>query len=163
MPVDGPQYPVNLMLRGRRVLVVGGGTVARGKVSGLIDGGADAITVIAPEIDDAIVEMGVTCERRSYRSPEAGDYRLVITATDDRAVNHQVFVDGDSAGVWVNSADDPANCGFTLPSRVRQGRLMVTASTGGHGPAVSTWMRRKFEAELGMSFAAWRQRVWETF
>ena len=47
-------------------------------------------------------------------------YRLVIAATDAR-VNAAVFDDGEAAGVWVNGADDPANCSFTLPAVVRRG------------------------------------------
>ena len=152
MPVDGPQYPVNLVLRGRSVLVVGGGAVATSKVQGLLDGGADRITVVAPTVTDELRAQPVTIELRPYRSPEAAEYRLVVTATDDRAVNHQVFVDADATGVWVNSADDPANCTFTLPARVRQGSLLVTVATGGHSPAVASWLRRRFEAEFGPEY-----------
>jgi precorrin-2 dehydrogenase / sirohydrochlorin ferrochelatase len=53
MPVDDHLYPVNLVLRGRRCLVVGGGTVAAHKVSGLVAAGA-AVHVVAPWICDAI-------------------------------------------------------------------------------------------------------------
>ena len=152
MPVDGPQYPVNLVLRGRSVLVVGGGPVATSKVRGLLDGGADSITVVAPEVTSELRAMPVTIEERPYRSPEAADHRLVVTATDDPGVNHQVFVDADAAGVWVNSADDPDNCTFTLPARVRRGSLLVTFATGGHSPAVASWLRRRFEAEFGPEY-----------
>jgi len=153
MPVDAPLYPVNLVLAGRRCLVVGGGRVARQKVAGLLEADAD-VTVIAPEIDDAIVETGVACQRRPYRSPEAGDYRLVIAATGDPAVNRQVFADGEAAGVWVNSADDPASCSFILPARIRRGRLLVTVATGGHSPAVSAWLRDRLAGELGPEYDA---------
>ncbi len=152
MPVDGPQYPVNLVLRGRSVLVVGGGKVAVGKVEGLLVGGADTVTVVAPSIVDEIRAMPVTIEERAYASPEAADHRLVVTATDDPAVNHQVYVDADAAGVWINSADDPANCTFTLPARVRRGPILVTIATGGHSPALATWLRRRFEAEFGPEY-----------
>ena len=54
--------------------------------------------------------------------------------------------------MFVNSADDPANCSFILPSRVRQGRLLVTFATGGHSPALATWLRRRFEAEFGPEY-----------
>lgn len=158
MPVDGPQYPANLVLRGRSVLVVGGGPVATQKVEGLLEGGADTVLVVAPEVTDAIAALGrdgvVRVERRAYRSPEAAEHRLVVTATSDRAVNHQVFLDADAAGVWVNSADDPANCTFTLPARVRRGTLLVTVATGGRSPALATWLRRRFEAEFGPEYDA---------
>jgi siroheme synthase-like protein len=151
VPVSGPQYPVNLVLEGKSVLVVGGGAVARGKVQGLVDAGA-AVHVVAPEIDAGIRALPVTCEVRRYEPGEAAGYRLVIAATDDRAVNEAVFLDADGAGVWVNSADDPQHCTFTLPARIRQGRLLVTFSTGGHSPAVASWLRKRFAAELGPEY-----------
>lgn len=158
MPVEGPQYPANLVLRGRSVLVVGGGPVATQKVEGLLEGGADTVLVVAPDVTDDIAALGsdgvVRVERRPYRSPEAADHRLVVTATSDPAVNHQVFLDADAAGVWVNSADDPANCTFTLPARVRRGTLLVTIATGGRSPALATWLRRRFEAEFGPEYDA---------
>lgn len=152
MPVDGDQYPANLILRGRSVLVVGGGKVAAGKVEGLLAGGADTVTVVAPEVVDEIRALPVTIEEREYRSPEAADHRLVVTATDDPEVNRQVFLDADAAGVWVNSADDPAHCTFTMPARVRRGPLLVTIATGGHSPALASWLRRRFEAEFGPEY-----------
>ena len=149
MPVEGPQYPVNLVLRDQRCLVVGGGSVALGKVRGLLAGGATDVHVVAPDLAPELEGLaGVTTEARTYRSGEAAGYRLVVTATDDPAVNHQVFVDGEAAGTWVNSADDPANCSFTLPAVVRKGPIMVTAATGGHSPALATWLRRHVEGQL---------------
>jgi precorrin-2 dehydrogenase / sirohydrochlorin ferrochelatase len=151
MPVDTPLYPVNLIVAGRRCLVVGGGRVATQKVRGLLEAGAD-VTVVAPELSDEIVELGVTTEQRPYRSPEAADYRLAVAATGDPAVNQQVFDDGEAAGVWVNSADDPERCSVTLPAVIRQGRLTVTVSTGGHSPALSAWLRERLAAEIGPEY-----------
>jgi len=152
MPVDGPLYPVNLVLAGRRCLVVGGGRVARQKVDGLLECGAE-VHVVAPAIDPALAALdGVVCHSRSYQPGEVAGYRLAIAATDDPAVNRAVYLDGEAAGVLVNSADDPANCAFTLPSRLRQGPLLVTFATGGHSPAVATWLRRRFAAEFGPEY-----------
>jgi precorrin-2 dehydrogenase / sirohydrochlorin ferrochelatase len=158
VPIEGPQYPVNLVLRGRSVLVVGGGPVAAQKVEGLLDGGADRILVVAPDVTDDLAALeaagSVRIERRPYASPEAGDHRLVVTATSDPDVNHQVFLDAEAAGVWANSADDPDNCAFTLPARVRRGPILVTVATGGNSPALSTWLRRRFEDEFGPEYDA---------
>ncbi len=152
MPVDEPLYPVNLRLAGRRCLVVGGGAVALAKAMGLVEAGAE-VTVVAPDVVGAIIELdGVTVARRPYRRGEVSGYRVVITATDDPTVNRAVFEDGEAAGVLVNSADDPDNCAFILPSRVRRGRLLVTIGTGGHSPALSKWLRRRLEAELGPEY-----------
>jgi precorrin-2 dehydrogenase/sirohydrochlorin ferrochelatase len=151
-PVDRLDYPVNLRLAGAPVLVVGGGRVALGKVRGLLEAGA-AVHVVAPDIEDAIAALDVTCEHRPYRRGEAAPpYRLVLTATDDRAVNQAVHDDADAAGVWVNSADDPTRCTFTLPARVRRGHLLVTVSTGGRSPALAAWLRERLDGELGAEY-----------
>jgi siroheme synthase-like protein len=92
------------------------------------------------------------CHARPYESGEVAGYRLAVAATDQPEVNHQVFLEGEAAGVWVNSADDPANCAFTLPSRVRRGDLLVTFSTGGRSPALATWLRRRFSEEIGPEY-----------
>jgi len=152
VPVDGPLYPVNLVLRGRPCLVVGGGSVAFDKVRGLLDGGA-VVHVVAPVVDADIKALdGVTWEERSYRRGEVQEYRLAVAATDDALINEAVFLDGEAAGVWVNAADDPAHCSFTMPARVRRGPLLVTVSTGGHSPALARWLRRRFEAEIGPEY-----------
>jgi precorrin-2 dehydrogenase / sirohydrochlorin ferrochelatase len=151
MPVDEPGYPVNLLLAGRRVLVVGGGAVAASKVQGLLEARAE-VHVVAREVGDVVRALPVTWEERPYERGEVAGYRLAVACTDDPAVNRAVHDDGEAAGVWVNAADDPANCSLTLPARVRQGRLLVTVSTGGHSPALASWLRRRFEAELGPEY-----------
>lgn len=151
MAVQHPLYPVNLVLAGRRCLVVGGGRVATHKVRGLVEAEAD-VTVVAPEVDPALQSLPVSFERRPYRRGEAAGYRFVIAATGRAEVNQQVYDDGEAAGVWVNSADDPARCSVTLPAQLRRGRLTVTVSTEGQSPAVATWVRDRLGAELGPEY-----------
>jgi len=153
MPFAEPLYPINLSLAGRRCLVVGGGPVALSKARELVVCGA-VVDVVAPEILEDFASLnGVICHKRPYEAGEVVGYRLVITATSDPAVNRQVFVEGEEAGIWVNSADDPANCAFALPARVRQGPLLVTFSTSGSSPALSTWLRRRYGPEFGPEYA----------
>jgi siroheme synthase-like protein len=77
---------------------------------------------------------------------------LATAATGDPAVDRSVYEAGECRGIWVNSADDPDNCSFTLMSVVRRGDLVVTVGTGGRSPALATWLRRRFEAELGPEY-----------
>ncbi len=151
MPVDQPLYPVNLVLAGRSCLVVGGGRVALTKVRGLADVGA-RVTVVAPEVVPEVAAVADVVELRPYRPGEAAGYRFVIAATGDPQVNQQVYDDGEAAGVWVNSADDPQRCSAILPARVRQGRLTLTVSTGGHSPAVAAWVRERLAREYGPEY-----------
>lgn len=149
--MSGP-YAVNLDLGGRPVLVVGGGPVAARKVSGLLRAGA-TVTVVSP---DAVTEIAddpdVRWFARPYQRGEVASYRLAITATNDPEVNAQVATDADTAGVFVNSADDPANCTFTLPAVARRGDVQLAISTNGRSPALARWLRKRYERELSAGY-----------
>lgn len=141
-------YPVNLELSGQPVLVVGGGPVAARKVAGLRSAGA-RVTVVSPTaVREISADPEVSWFARPYERGEVAAYRLAITATDDPEVNAAVRADGDAANVFVNSADDPANCSFTLPAVARRGDLQITVSTGGRSPGLASWLRRRLQSQL---------------
>ncbi|MEM8903413.1 MAG: bifunctional precorrin-2 dehydrogenase/sirohydrochlorin ferrochelatase [Actinomycetota bacterium] len=147
-----PLFPVNLVLDRQRVLVVGGGPVATRKLGALRDAGA-SVTVVAPTATDEIVALDrageVRWHERPYRRGEVASYRLAVTATGVPDVDDRVFLDADASGVWVNSADDPARCTFTLPAVARRGDVTVATSTNGRSPALASWMRQRIDARLG--------------
>jgi precorrin-2 dehydrogenase/sirohydrochlorin ferrochelatase len=145
------QYPVNLVVEGRPCLVVGGGAVAAEKAAALVACGAE-VHVVGEQIGPEVRALPVTWEERSYSLGEVSDYRLVVTATGSPSTNKTVYDDGEAAGVWVNSADDPDNCSFTLPAVVRRGPVMVTASTGGRSPALASWLKKRLAAEIGPEY-----------
>jgi siroheme synthase-like protein len=146
-----PLFPVGLVVDGRPCLVVGGGPIAARKVEQLVACGA-AVTVVAPEVVPAIEALAnraeIVVQRRSYERGEAASYRLAITATGDPLVDQQVFDDGEAGGTWVNAADDPDRCSFTLPAVVRRGPVTVAVATDGTSPALATWLRDRLAAAL---------------
>lgn len=157
-----PTYPVNLLLSGCKVLVVGGGRVATHKIDGLRAARA-LVTVVAPRVDPTLLHHpDVTVVERPYRPGEVADYRLAIACTDNPAVNAQVAADGEAAGVWVNSADDPANCHFHLPAVARRDPIQIAISTGGASPAMASWLRRRIQAELDQHYTTLLDLLTET-
>ncbi|MGH9157734.1 MAG: precorrin-2 dehydrogenase/sirohydrochlorin ferrochelatase family protein [Acidimicrobiales bacterium] len=149
MPTRDPLYPVSLLVAGRRCLVVGGGAVAARKAGGLLAAGAEVHVVarrVGPEVRALV---GVSWEERDFAPGDVGGFRLVFAATDDPSVNAAVLADGEAVGVWVNAADDPAHCSFTLPAVARRGPLTVAVSTGGHSPALAGWLARLVADQLG--------------
>jgi siroheme synthase-like protein len=152
-------YPVDLDVAGRSCLVVGGGRVGARKALSLAECGAE-VTIVAPVLSEAALAVpGARCERRPYRPGEASAYWLVVTATGDPAVDGAVYEDAVAARVWVNSADDPEHCTFTLPAVHRQGPVVVTVSTGGASPALSSWLRDELSVCVGPEFAELAERL----
>jgi precorrin-2 dehydrogenase/sirohydrochlorin ferrochelatase len=121
--------------------------VALEKLQELVAAGA-VVTVVAPEVRDDVAELASEVRRRAYEAGDTAGFRLVVVATGDQEVAGQVFAEADAAGTWVNSADDPARCTFTLPARLRRDDLLVTVSTGGASPAFATWLRDEIDAWL---------------
>jgi precorrin-2 dehydrogenase / sirohydrochlorin ferrochelatase len=143
-----PHYLVSMDLVDVPCLVVGGGPVAARKIEGLVEAGA-VITVVAPTVVAEIRDHPrVRWHEREYRRGEVASYRLAITATGVPAVDGQVAHDARAAGVPVNSADDPANCTFTLPAIARNGDIQVAVATAGRSPALASWLRSRIEAAL---------------
>jgi siroheme synthase-like protein len=149
-------YPVNLVVAGRRCVVVGAGRIAARKIDALLGAGAD-VHVIAPEISAPVrawADAGrVSLAEREFTPADLDDVWLATTATGVPAVDGAVFEAGEARRVWVNSADDPAHCSFTLTSVVRRGDLVVTVGTGGRSPALAAWVRRRLDEELGPEYA----------
>jgi len=160
MGVGAPIYPVGLVVKGRRCLVVGGGRVAARKIGGLLACGA-TVTVVAPEVHVAVGELAgagaiaaideapLEVEIRPYRSGEAADYLLAVAATGVASVDDAVHRDAVAAGVWVNVADDASRCSFILPAVARDGAVCVAVSTAGASPALAGWLRDRVVEALG--------------
>jgi len=149
-------YPVNLVVSGRRCVVVGAGRIAARKIEALLDAGAD-VHVVAPIIGDEVrawADAGrLHAHEREFTAGDLDDAWLATTATGVPAVDRAVFEAGQARRLWVNSADDPQHCSFTLTSVVRQGDLVVTIGTGGRSPALATWLRRRLGDEFGPEYA----------
>jgi len=149
-------YPVNLLVTGRRCVVVGGGRIAVRKIDALLEVGAH-VHVVAPHLDVEVRawrDAGrLTVDERAFQSSDLDDAWLATAATDDPSVNRAVFEAGEERRIWVNAADDPDNCSFTLMSVVRQGDLVVTIATGGRSPALATYLKDHVRSEMGPEWA----------
>ncbi|MGH8880990.1 MAG: uroporphyrinogen-III C-methyltransferase [Stackebrandtia sp.] len=101
-------YPMGLRLAGRRVLVVGGGTVAHRRIPRLLDAGADVL-LVAPRVHTALqglAEAGrVTWRRRDFAPSDLTDAWLVLAAADP-AVNTEISALAEAARTFCVRADD---------------------------------------------------------
>lgn len=148
-------YPVNLLVAGRRCVVVGAGRIAARKIESLLAAGAD-VHVVAPGVGDEVrawAEAGtLTLQERPFEAADLDGAWLAVTATDVPAVNRAVFEAGEARRVFVNSADDPTNCSFTLMSVVRRGDIVVTIGTNGRSPALATFLKEHVRDEMGPEY-----------
>ena len=146
-------YPVFLKLRGRRVLLVGGGAVAAAKLEGLLAAGA-LVTVVAPDITPAFERPGVTVHRRRFESGDLDGVWWVVAAAPPN-VNREVQEAAESRRLFVNAVDDPAHATAYLGSIVRRADITVAISTGGRAPALAALLREALDAWLPHEIDTW--------
>jgi uroporphyrin-III C-methyltransferase/precorrin-2 dehydrogenase/sirohydrochlorin ferrochelatase len=146
-------YPVFLKLTGRRVLLVGGGRVAAGKLAGLLADGAQ-VTVVAPEIRPELHQPGVTLARRAFEPADVdGAWYVVAAAPAD--VNRDVLAAAEQRHVFVNAVDDPAHASAYAGSVVRRAGVTIAFSTDGRAPALAGLLREALDAWLPVDLDEW--------
>ncbi|MFL9813307.1 uroporphyrinogen-III C-methyltransferase [Stutzerimonas sp. VN223-3] len=135
-------------LKGRTVLVVGGGEVALRKARLLSEAGA-VLRVVAPEIETQLSELvaqgGGEMAIRGYVSSDLSGCVLTIAATDDEQLNARVSQDAKSLGMPVNVVDSPDLCTVIFPAIVDRSPLIVAVSSGGDAPVLARLMRARIE------------------
>ncbi len=151
-----PYYPAFLRLEGRRVLVVGGGEVAARKILPLLEARAH-VTVVSPEARDDIRRLAgegrIVWHARAFAPSDLEGVFLVVGATDDRALNPELYRLCEEKNILLNAADSPEHCHFVVPSALRRGGLQSAVATGGSGPRLSRHVRLMLEKLFGEEYA----------
>ena len=117
------------------------------------------MTVVAPEIGADLRALELELIERSYRRDDLDGQMLVIAATDDTAVNRQVYADAEQRGLFCNVADVPELCSFILPAIHRQDPILVAVSTGGASPALAQRLRADIAELVGPEHADLARRL----
>jgi siroheme synthase-like protein len=148
-------YPIYLDLKGRDVLVVGGGAVAEGKALQLFEAGA-RVTVVSPHLTEALraaADRGeITHLGGSFAEGDLNGVFLVISATDDRRVNEKVARAARERGMLCNVVDQPDLCNFITPALVTRGELQISVSSGGGSPTLTQRVKREVAALIGEEY-----------
>jgi uroporphyrin-III C-methyltransferase/precorrin-2 dehydrogenase/sirohydrochlorin ferrochelatase len=146
-------YPAFLKLTGRKVLLVGGGRVAAGKLHGLLSEGA-RVTVVAPEIRPELQMPGVVLERRTFEQRDLDDAWYVVAAAP-HDVNRQVLEAAQPRRIFVNAVDDPAHATAYAGGVVRRSGVTIAISTDGRAPALAGLLREALDAWLPGDLDQW--------
>ncbi|MGA2071307.1 MAG: bifunctional precorrin-2 dehydrogenase/sirohydrochlorin ferrochelatase [Sedimentisphaerales bacterium] len=142
------KYPIFLDLNGRRVVIIGGGSVATRKAETILGTGA-RLVVVAPRLDDTLQKVcaGTSAEliESRYSKDYIGGATLVIAATNDEALNRHIYKDCQQLEILCNVVDSPALCDFYVPAMVQRGDLQIAIGTDGKSPAYAGHLRKKLE------------------
>lgn len=144
-------YPLFLRLRGRRVVVVGAGSVGTRKIRELCEVGAEVSVIslaASPEVEQLAREGSVALERRTFLPTDLDGAWLVIAATNDPASNRVISEAAEARRVFCNAVDDPPNASAFFGSVIRRPPFLVAISSSGEAPALSRLLREVLDSAL---------------
>ncbi len=147
--------PLFFNLKDKNCLVVGGGETASRKTDLLLQAGAN-VTIISPELGHSLKELAssgsVTFKEKKFEVSDLSEQKLVISATNDRAINQQVFKEANRQNIPVNVVDNPDLCSFIFPSIVDRSPVIAAISTGARSPVLARILRGKIESTIPAAF-----------
>lgn len=147
---------VDLNIKGKHAIVIGGGTEGIRKVRALL--GQDCkITVISNRFNRFMIEQSelgkIELVKAKLRDVNIlnnySDAFLVLAATNDRELNRRIIERGRSLRAFVYAADDPAVSDFSYASVINiEGIVQIAISTSGKSPLMARKIRIKAERVL---------------
>ena len=144
-------YPVFLKLQNRTCLVAGGGRIAERKIDSLLKAGA-RVKIVAPECTERVEKLAgdgaIDLINRPFREEDLEGAFLVIAATDSKAVNREIYKAAEDRNILINAIDEPENCSFYVPARIRRGDLQLAVSTSGKVPYFARKLKEYLETVL---------------
>ena len=158
-------FPVFLKLEGRRVLVVGAGPVAAGKIRPLVEAGA-RLTIVAPDVVTEIESIAderpgdVTIVRRGFEPGDVEGAWYVVAAAPPE-VNRAVAKAAEVRCLFVNAVDDLESASAYAGAIVQKAGVTIAMSTDGEAPALAGLMREALEVLLPDDLDTWMARAQE--
>ncbi|MCJ1463145.1 Bifunctional dehydrogenase and ferrochelatase [Pseudocyphellaria aurata] len=151
-------------IKNKRVLVVGGGEVAAGRILNVLN--ADAkVTVVSPrsglnnEVAYRVDKGEVDYVDRKFEPSDLDEVDMVLTAVDDPDASTAIWRLCKERKIAANIADVPPECDFYFGSVHRDGPLQIMVSTNGNGPKLASIVRKQIAATLPSNIGAAIQNV----
>jgi len=149
--------PLFVKLEGRRVLVVGAGSMGTARVRQLALAGA-RVRLVAPELSAEAAALADEVHQRPFAPADLDGVWLAVAAASP-TVNGEVARAAEERHVFVNAVDDPGRASAYTGGVVRRGGVVVAISTEGRAPALAGLLREAVEAFLPADLGEWVERA----
>lgn len=139
-------YPINLKLDDLDVVIIGGGEVAYRKCKNFLDFNK-SVTVVSKHILNKFYDLegNINIIKDNYKEEYIESSSVIIAATDNRALNLEIGLYCRENKKLVNVVDNVKISNFTIPSYVKRGDLLISVSTGGKSPSLSSKIKKELE------------------
>ncbi|AHK30497.1 siroheme synthase CysG [Rhodococcus opacus PD630] len=131
---DETNYLVGLNLADRRVVVVGGGTVAQRRLGLLIASGARVHLIsraVTPAVEGMATAGQITVELREYRDGDLADAWYAIACTDEPDTNAAIVAEAERNRVFCVRADNARYGTAVTPASASYDGMSIGVLAGG--------------------------------
>ncbi|MGL5312757.1 MAG: precorrin-2 dehydrogenase/sirohydrochlorin ferrochelatase family protein [Peptostreptococcaceae bacterium] len=146
-------YPINLEIKDLEITIIGGGEVAYRKCKNFLDFGKK-VRVVSKDFIEMFVEIENNVEliKDGYKEEYIKSSFIVVAATNNKEINNKIGIYCRNSGKLVNVVDDIKLSNYTVPSYVKRGDLLISISTGGKSPSLSSKIKREIEDKYDDSY-----------
>lgn len=146
-------YPINIKLEELEITVIGGGKVAYRKCKNFLHFTKE-VRVISTDFIEAFDELkeDIKLIKDSYKEKYIKNSSVVVAATNNRQVNKEIGEHCRKCGKLVNVVDDIELSNFTVPSYIKKGDLLISISTGGKSPSLSSRIKKELDDKYDDSY-----------
>lgn len=146
-------YPINLEIKDIKITIIGGGEVAYRKCKNFLDFGK-SIRVVSPEFIDKfdLIKKDVELVYDRYKEEYIKDSFIVVAATNNKEINKNISIYCRNCGKLINVVDDINLSNYIVPSYIKRGDLLISISTGGKSPSLSSKIKKELEEKYDDSY-----------
>jgi uroporphyrin-III C-methyltransferase/precorrin-2 dehydrogenase/sirohydrochlorin ferrochelatase len=144
-------FPIFIDITQKSCLIVGGGDIAYRKINLLLKANAQ-ITCVSPACCDGVIQLAkdnkINLLTKAFEASDVKTQVLIVSATNDTALNMQVSELAKNANIPVNVVDSPDLCSFVMPSIVDRSPIVIAISSAGKAPVLARLIRAKLESTI---------------
>lgn len=146
-------YPINLELKDINITIIGGGEVAYRKCKNFL-AFSKRVRVVSPEFIDKfeLIKSNVDLIYDEYKEEYIKDSFIVVAGTNNKEINKNIGIYCRECGKLVNVVDDIKLSNYTIPSYVKRGDLLISISTGGKSPSLSSKIKKELQEKYDDSY-----------
>ncbi|EGT4966770.1 precorrin-2 dehydrogenase/sirohydrochlorin ferrochelatase family protein [Clostridioides difficile] len=139
-------YPINLKLDELDVVIIGGGEVAYRKCKNFLEFNKN-VTIVSKQILNKFYDLkgNIKIIKDDYKEIYIKDASVIIAATNNRELNMEIGLYCRAKNKLVNVVDNIEISNFTVPSYIKRGDLLISVSTGGKSPSLSSKIKKEIE------------------
>ena len=152
---------LDINLKGRKWLVVGGGKVATRRIKKILAANG-TVKLVSPEISKTLSNIknkNLKILKRKFKKSDIGKEDFILVCTNDKELNNRIAITAKSKKILVCDASSKENNDFSFTSNIKVNKdIKINFSSNGKSPSLTKFLRVYFEKELKKKVSKYKSK-----